>query len=475
MTLRYYPSHLFYFTLGVSLIVLVFCFSLAAYLYSQQSHSAEVLGENIGSRGAALNLEVTLNDLLALHQRGADQVDPLWEKVQQFQKEIEEYADKPEEQKIALQLRSQLKEYEELLTSEKKNSEKQLRLIDLLQKEMIPAVQALRNFNGDQLRDSEASHRNILKHMAWGLAIVGGLGSIAGIVFGYGLARSLRFNLDQLLIRVQGASDKLNQEIPLAEVVQSPQGLHEISQSLVTQVEQAVQTLQQREREVRRAEQLATVGQLASGIAHEIRNPLTSIKLLVQCVLQDPSSGKLTQEDLTLIESEIRRMELSIQTFLDYARPPKLERAHVNLAVVSQEALQLVRGKADQQLVKLLACFPEEPVMLSVDRPQIRQVFVNLYLNAIDAMPHGGTLSVSLTKPSPEWVECTIEDTGNGIAADILPRLFQPFVSGKETGVGLGLVVSQRIVTEHGGKLTGTNRPAGGACFVIRLPTAKLI
>lgn len=474
MSLRYYPSRLFFFAVGTSLVMLVFCFLLAAYLYYQQSVSAEVLGENIGSRGAALNLEVTLNDLLALHQRGAEQVEPLWEKVQLFQKEIEEFADKPEEQVFAHKLRSDMNQYREIWTSARPTPTKQADVIAILHKEMIPSVQALRNFNGEQLLDSEVKHRTTLRHMAWGLAIVGGMGSLAGLVFGYGLARSLRFNLDQLLIRVQGASDKLNQESPIAEVVESPQGLRDLSQSLVLQVEHVVEKLQQREREVRRAEQLASVGQLASGIAHEIRNPLTSIKLLVQCAQHDAASASLSNDDLQLMESEIRRMEQSIQTFLDYARPPRLEKSMVNLAEVAQEGLQLVRGKADQQQVRFVTSVPTDPVMLSVDRPQLRQVFVNLYLNAIDAMPVGGTLTVTISRPSTEWVECQVEDTGKGIAPEILTKLFQPFVTGKETGIGLGLVVSQRIIHEHGGTLTGSNRVGQGACFQIRLPSAKL-
>ncbi|HQR05931.1 MAG TPA: ATP-binding protein [Gemmatales bacterium] len=474
MSLRYYPTRLFFFAVGTSLVMLVFCFSLAAYLYSQQSISAEILGENIGSRGAALNLEVTLNDLLALHQRGAEQVEALWEKVQLFQKEIEEFADKPEEQVIAGKLRTDLNQYRVIWTSKEAIARKQIEAIAILQNKMIPSVQALRNFNGDQLRDSEAKHRTTLRHMAWGLAIVGGMGSLAGLVFGYGLARSLRFNLDQLLIRVQGASDKLNQESPVAEVVESPQGLQELSQSLVVQVENVVEKLQQREREVRRAEQLASVGQLASGIAHEIRNPLTSVKLLVQCAQHDSTNAGLSKDDLQLMESEIRRIEQSIQTFLDYARPPRLERSMVNLADVATEGLQLIRGKADQQQVQVVTRFPADPITLSVDGLQLRQVFVNLFLNSIDAMPTGGTLTLTISSPTTDAVECKVEDTGKGIPPDIQVKLFQPFVTSKETGIGLGLVVSQRIINEHGGTLQGSNREAGGACFQIRLPSAKL-
>jgi len=185
---------------------------------------------------------------------------------------------------------------------------------------------------------------------------------------------------------------------------------------------------------------------------------------------RDPAFGSLTSEDLHLMEMEIRRIEDSLQTFLDFARPPKLERTTCNISEIAQEALQLIRGKADQKQVTIQTIVPSVPVIAEVDRPQLRQVFVNLGLNAIDAMSRGGTLQV-LIEPKPEQqVECTVTDTGPGISQEILPHLFEPFVTGKETGLGLGLVVSRRIVEEHRGTLEGVNKPSGGAQFIIRLP-----
>jgi signal transduction histidine kinase len=313
--------------------------------------------------------------------------------------------------------------------------------------------------------------------MAWGLGIVGGLGALASVVLGYGLARSLRQNLHQLLIRVQGASELLSQELPLAEFTPSSAEIgiadrdwQDASSDLLGQVEQIVGKLQQREREIRRAEQLVAVGQLAAGMAHEIRNPLTSIKLLVQTTRRDPLSGSLTEEDLSLIEAEIRRIEQSLQTFLDFARPPKLQRCAYNLVDLVGEALQLVRGRADQQRVEMQIVAPPGPVIAEVDAPQLKQVIVNIGLNAIEAMPAGGKLDVLIESKPDHFIHCTIRDTGEGISKEVLPRLFEPFVTGKETGLGLGLVVSRRIIEEHQGTLQGTNLPGHGAQFLIRLP-----
>ena len=114
---------------------------------------------------------------------------------------------------------------------------------------------------------------------------------------------------------------------------------------------------------------------------------------------------------------------------------------------------------------------PEAEVPGNVDQNQIRTVLVNLLLNALDAMPQGGRLDVRLETPHPRWgVRLSVADTGSGIAPEVLARLFTPFVSTKPTGTGLGLTISRRIVEEHGGMLTGDNRPEGGACFTLALP-----
>jgi signal transduction histidine kinase len=231
-----------------------------------------------------------------------------------------------------------------------------------------------------------------------------------------------------------------------------------------------VQKLQQREREVRRAERLAAVGQLAAGVAHEIRNPLTSIKLLIQTSRRDPAAGGLSEEDLDLIEQEIQRLEQAVQTFLNYARPPKLERSPCDLTLLVRRTFGLVRGRAESQHVTLQFKEPEHPLVIDADRGQLQQVLVNLALNALDAMPQGGTLDVRVVRKSENEVELTVTDSGTGIAPDVLNQLFEPFVTAKETGLGLGLVVSRRIVEDHGGTITGANRKEGGACFVIRLP-----
>jgi signal transduction histidine kinase len=300
---------------------------------------------------------------------------------------------------------------------------------------------------------------------------------LAGLVLGYGVARGLRRSIHQLRVRVQDAADKLGRDLPAVEMTgESLEDLDEHMQGLVRQVEQVVQTLQQREREVLRAEQLAAVGRLAAGVAHEVRNPLTSIKMLIQTGREDLASGAssapggLPAEDLQVIEQEVRRIEKSLQTFLDFARPPKLRRAPTDLRALPEHVISLVRGRATKQGVEIHLDCPPNPVLAQADSDQLRQVLLNLVLNALDVMPRGGQLNIRLREPENGRVELSVTDNGLGVAADILPRLFAPFVSDKETGMGLGLSVSRRIVEEHGGNISAHNRPEGGACFVVRLP-----
>jgi signal transduction histidine kinase len=225
-----------------------------------------------------------------------------------------------------------------------------------------------------------------------------------------------------------------------------------------------------RERQMLRAEQMAAVGQVAAGVAHEIRNPLTSIKGLVQVNLREADARGLPAEDLRVIEHEVRRMERTLQTFLDFARPPRPDRRRLDLAVVVDRVCAVVGGRARKQRVALRFLRPDVPVWLDGDQDQLQQLLLNLVLNALDAMPDGGAVEIDLRPPRDGHVELLVRDTGPGIAADILPKVFETFVSSKETGIGLGVPVSRRIAEDHGGTLTAFNLPGGGACFVLRLP-----
>jgi two-component system, NtrC family, sensor histidine kinase HydH len=219
-----------------------------------------------------------------------------------------------------------------------------------------------------------------------------------------------------------------------------------------------------------RAEQMMAIGQVAAGVAHELRNPLTSIKGLVQVNLRELGERGLPFEDLEVIEHEIRRMERTLHTFLDFARPPQPDRRFQEIAALVERVLTLVGGRARKQHVEVQFLRPEAPVIAEVDGDQIQQLLLNLVLNALDAMPQEGNIEIDLRPPRDGFIEIYVRDTGPGIAPHILPKVFETFVSSKETGVGLGLPLSRRIAEDHGGTLTAYNLPLAGACFLLRLP-----
>lgn len=460
MPLHTYPRRFLALSIVFSLLVLAVSGTVAVTLYLDQSRTADLLSEDIGSRGAAINLDVTLDRLITSHTRGASEVAPLHEQADADLAEIERFADKARERELVAGVKASLADYH----ARRRAGATAAELADFLRAHTQPAVHDLRAYNGRELAASEGSHRQTVRRMAWGLAAVGLLGAVAGLVFGFGLARRLRRTIQQFLVRVEGASELLGRQLPAVEV-QGGDG----TDDLVRRVELAVQRLNEQEREVRRAERLAAVGQLAAGVAHEVRNPLTSAILLLETGRKDPAAGGLTADDLDLIEQELHRIEYTLQTFLAFARPPKLERSTFDLPPLLREAVALCRGRFEQAGITAEVVVPAGGGRLTADREQVRQVLVNLLLNAADAMPTGGRVTVAVERTA-EAVEIVVADTGAGIPADMLPRLFEPFATGKETGTGLGLVVCQRIAEDHGGTIRGENPPGGGARFTLRLP-----
>jgi two-component system, NtrC family, sensor histidine kinase HydH len=467
-------------TILVSFLLLSLCAAAAVYLYRLQAFSAKVHRENVTSAQVGNDLKNTLVDLVALLRTGNSKVGALHERVRSQLEQARGLADPGREKDLEGRLERSVQRYLDLWEARAQrgtlrgaDSQEALRILET---EALPVCRELQQVNVEQIQETETELRRTVQWVMGGLVGVCTLGALAGLLLGYGVARGLRRSIHHLSIHVQDAANKLRQDLPPVALREDGdlQQLHGQMQAVVREIEQVVEKLQQREREVLRAEQLAAVGQLAAGVAHELRNPLTSIKMLVQAGCEDLERRGVLAEDLHVIELEIRRMERCLQTFLDFARPPKLECRRVSLAGPLERTLALVAGRARKQHVTVRFTPPDPPVFVEADEEQLRQLFVNLALNALDVMPRGGVLGVEVRPPRAGdgrgQVEVRVLDTGPGISAELLPRLFQPFVSGKETGLGLGLVTSRRIAESHGGTLQARNRPEGGACFTLRLP-----
>jgi two-component system, NtrC family, sensor histidine kinase HydH len=225
--------------------------------------------------------------------------------------------------------------------------------------------------------------------------------------------------------------------------------------------------------EVLRSERLAAIGGLAAGVAHELRNPLTSVKLLLQHAASRGGDAVVAAPRVALILDEIDRMESTIQGLLDFSRPAQPHRKLHDLRTTIERALHLVEGRAEKQQVETELRLGLEPLWVNGDPQQLHQVFVNLLINGIEAMPDGGALAVSLVSElATNEVIVEIVDTGDGIPADLLPRLFEPFATGKERGTGLGLAVSRRILEEHSGAISVRPGTPRGTIFQVTLPSA---
>lgn len=252
--------------------------------------------------------------------------------------------------------------------------------------------------------------------------------------------------------------------------------LKTFSNQLEERVKKATAELQQTQEQLIRSEKLATLGQLSAGIAHEIRNPLTSIKILIHSLVDEEATPASREKDLAVIEAEIERVNKIIRQFLDFARPRPPSLQKIDLHKILEETLHLVAYEIEAQGINLQKNYTPKNHYVVVDGEQMKQVFLNIILNAIQAMPRGGKLTVA-TFPeniSPESKELvvSIRDTGEGIPPEIREKIFEPFFSTKEEGIGLGLPIVQRIIEEHKGRIKVESYPKRGTTFYIYLPTS---
>jgi signal transduction histidine kinase len=248
------------------------------------------------------------------------------------------------------------------------------------------------------------------------------------------------------------------------------QELKTFSRQMEEKIQKTTADLKKTEAQLIRSEKLAALGQLAAGIAHEIRNPLTSINILIHSMTENLPSGDSHKEDLKVIEEEIHRMNEILDQFLQFAKPatPLLEKADVSS--IFEETLQLLRPQIEKQLIVVEKEFQPLPIIL-MDREQMKQVFLNLLLNAIQAMPGGGHLTLrGQNLEDGQWIHISIQDSGIGISSENINKLFDPFFSTKEGGIGLGLSITHRIIDQHHGKIEVESAPGKGTLFTIWLP-----
>jgi two-component system sensor histidine kinase HydH len=225
----------------------------------------------------------------------------------------------------------------------------------------------------------------------------------------------------------------------------------------------------QTEEQLRRADRLSALGELSAGMAHEIRNPLGSIKGAVEILKDDYSADEPKYEFIQILLKESDRLNRIVQEFLGFARSkqPELQQADVNEALES--VLTLTTQEARKAGVTVNKKLDQAIGMRSLDAGLLKQAFLNIILNAIQAMPAGGVLTVE-SRLREDCMEIAVSDTGGGIPEENRKKLFSPFFTTKKTGTGLGLAITYRIIENHRGKIDVSSEPGTGTTFTVRLP-----
>jgi two-component system NtrC family sensor kinase len=255
------------------------------------------------------------------------------------------------------------------------------------------------------------------------------------------------------------------------ELSRANQELRQWAVNLESKVEERTVQLKAMQSHLIQTEKLAAIGKLAAGVAHEINNPLTGILTNSSLMLQDLPAGDPAREDLQVIVDETLRCRNIVKGLLDFARQTKPQKQAVDLNGVLDDVFSLIRNQASFRDIEFeLEQDPKLPAVMA-DKDQMRQVVLNIVLNAAEAMPNGGKIRVSThLDPKTDEVQITISDNGPGIPDDLKNKIFEPFFTTKKTGTGLGLAIAYGIMERHRGTILIDSAPGRGTTITLRVP-----
>jgi signal transduction histidine kinase len=243
---------------------------------------------------------------------------------------------------------------------------------------------------------------------------------------------------------------------------------------LIQDADQTHQELEKSRTRLLRTEKMATVGRLAAGVAHSIRNPLTSIKMRLFSLEKSLDLAPTQKEDLEVISEETRHIDTIVRNFLEYARPSKLRMQKISPSELIDMNLQLLRHRFKSYGVSVERKRSTPLPEVLADPDQLKEVFVNILINACEATGEGGSITITeeleVVQPLGDVAVIRIHDNGPGIPADLQEKVFEPFFSTKEDGTGLGLSIAVRVIEQHGGRITLESGEGSGTSFVVSLP-----
>jgi signal transduction histidine kinase len=323
------------------------------------------------------------------------------------------------------------------------------------------AVQRLSNLTGV----SEGANLAALIALALSIIAVSGLALTTVI--------DLRRGVGGIEAGLAGMKTDLERQIPppqTPELARIAAAVNQLAAELRTNIERQ----RELERDLRQSERLSALGRLVAGVAHEVRNPLASMKLKIQMAQRGTRSPEQLNESFRVVTEEIDRLDALVRRLLELGRTPTQEPKELDLCELARHRASLLRPLAERAGVEITITEPQGKTEVDGDEDRLAQVVDNLLQNALDAMPDGGKLSVACEISSNEngepIVRLIIEDTGRGIAVEDREHIFEPFHTGRDQGTGLGLAIAHEIVEAHGGRITFDSQIGSGTRFIIELP-----
>lgn len=312
-----------------------------------------------------------------------------------------------------------------------------------------------------------------------------GIGGIsAGLLIGWLLTKMLFSPINQLILKVRSASGETLLEKVKLNASNDISELEERIKELIDRMNKANEDLSRNQELLQHSNKHAALGKIAPTTAHEIRNPLAAIKMLVYSIKEDSDISESVKDDLEIISGEIHRLENFTKDFLRFAKPSDPVMEVVNPISSLREVIQLLKPRFKKNSIVLTEDYAVSDCHVMADSGQLKQIYLNIILNAVDIMPNGGMLTIQSDFVSennqheqenqPDFFRLQFLDTGPGIPSAILHNLFEPYIKKSDMGVGIGLSISQSIAKSHGGWITATNQQNGkGATFNLFLPRLK--
>jgi len=478
-------------SLVTSAIILAGGFLIISYIYRIQDETAVLMEQNVQSAKTAKELTLSLYDIRAasltyLFDRSPERIAILQQKQNEFitlLQKAKESANTEDENLLIQQTSALFSNYQQTLTNALELHRKGWigqpnKLIVHASQDLINTIEEKTNTFIEKNEMAQAVYEESIRKnediIRSAMFALGFGGIFLGLILGWMIARIILNPIYKLVLKVRDAAGS---EV-VEHIKMSPgKELEELDlhiNRLIGRINKANEDLRRNRELLERSSKLAAIGKIAPALAHEIRNPLTAIKMLIYAMMEEPGISKDKLHDLEIITHEIQRVEGFLQNFLKYARPAKPQMQIVAIIPVIRETLQLMQPRFKQNNISLAEEHQQENLRIKADPDMIRQVVMNLLLNAIESMGQDGELKFKTVLQDVEaenpFFLIMISDTGPGIPDDILDSLFDPFVKGKDQGIGLGLSISQRIAELHHGWISASNNPGRGATFTVHLP-----